>query len=112
MRGVSTVLRADRELLARIARLNQALVACALPLANHTLAPKQLRALADELDTVGVELHAVSKELRDRVGPTCVDAPIDVTEGAGVLAIVEPQRVFRDCGASPIQPRPTPSPYL
>jgi hypothetical protein len=98
---VSTVLRADSELLARIARLNQALVACALPLANHTLTPKQLRALADELDAVGDELHAVSRELRDRVGPTCIDAPIKFTDDVGVLAIENPQRTAHDRWGQP-----------
>lgn len=86
------MLRADRELLARIARLNQALVACALPLANHTLTPRQLRALADELDAVCDELHAVGRELRDRVGPTCVDASTEVTDDVGVLGTENPQR--------------------
>lgn len=79
------MLCADSEFLARVARLNQTLVACALPLANHMLTPDQLRALGDEL-------HAVGQGFLDRVGLTYIDAPITVVEGMDVLAIESPHR--------------------
>lgn len=79
------MLRADNELLARVARLNQALVASALPLANHTLTPDQLRALGDEL-------RAIGQEFLDRADPTWIDVPVDVVEDIEVLAIENPHR--------------------
>lgn len=52
-----TVRRDDRELLARIARLNKILAGITFPLCDELLTAHDLRTLAEELAALGEEFH-------------------------------------------------------
>jgi hypothetical protein len=92
------VLPGDREFLARVARLNAALVACALPLANHTLTSDQLRTLGDEL-------HAVGQEFRARSDPTRIYTPVGVVDGVVVTTVENPHRTVAAVNRHGTEPR-------
>ncbi len=79
------VARRDREFLVRVARMNQALAASALPLINNTLG-------AAESHLLGVELIAIGQEYLRRGHPLFdIDAGTDVID-VDTVSIVDGQR--------------------
>lgn len=77
---------ADRKLLARVARANQAMAAAALPLINETLDAKDSRWLGTELIAIGQEFCR-----RGNLAPES-STTVDVIDGELVSTIDSPQR--------------------
>jgi hypothetical protein len=80
------VSREDREFLARVARINQALAACALPLINGTLDANDSHWLGTELIEIGRKFVGRSHA---QLG---ADAPVDVIDGETVSSTGSPYR--------------------
>ncbi|MBB5157487.1 hypothetical protein BJ970_005021 [Saccharopolyspora phatthalungensis] len=80
------VAREDREFLARVARINQALAACALPLINGTLD-------ATDSHWLGTELIAIGRKFVGRSHAQLgTDAAVDVVDGETVSSTDSPYR--------------------
>jgi len=78
------VARRDREFLARVARVNQALAASALPLINNALGATDSHLLGTELIAIGQEFLRRAHPRRD------IDAAVEVID-SGRVTIVDGQ---------------------
>jgi hypothetical protein len=75
------VARGDREFLARVARVNQALAASALPLINNALG-------ATDCHLLGTELIAIGQEFLCRAHPRLgIDSAVEVVDGVAVTIV-------------------------
>ncbi|WP_020663614.1 hypothetical protein [Amycolatopsis benzoatilytica] len=82
------VARDDREFLARVARINQALAASALPLINNTLDDHDLHGLGAELIAIGEEFLQRAHRALDTGQST------DVIDGEIVATTDTPHRTM------------------